>query len=83
MLPDTFTIKTMYYKAFDEYLEAIDQITDLFDSKKNPELQEHIMASTRLRHARDKLIFIVNVSLTKYHIVLDMPPSHVIRGGMA
>lgn len=83
MIPDNFTIKTFYWKALNEYMEACDQMTDLYDLGKTPEVYEFEMATTRLKHSRDKLTFLYNISKNKYGVTLERAPYLLVRGGVA
>jgi hypothetical protein len=83
MMPTEDTIKTFYSKAFQDYIDALDQVTDLYDQTKIPESNEKIMAQTRLNHAREKILYLRHISYSKYGIVLENLPIHLTHGGVS
>jgi hypothetical protein len=81
--PDKFTVTTFYWKVMNEYLDAIEQLTDLYDNNKTPGAQDFVFAETRMRAASDKIRYTNNIARTSYGYDLGPVFPYLRRGGTA
>jgi hypothetical protein len=81
MLPDKETIQTFYAQALHDYLGAIDQLTDLYDSGKVPGMSDFVFAETRMKKSFEKLDTVIRIAKTKYDVNLGDMPIFLRSGG--
>lgn len=81
MIPDKTAVQTFYAQAMFDYLGAVDQMTDLYDTKKIPPTEDFVFAATRLKRATEKLETVIKIAKYKYQLDLGEMPICLYKGG--
>lgn len=80
--PDAFTVKSFYWKAFSEYIDAIDELTELFSCGKSPDQETLTSSVGHMVRKREKMATLVKIAEYKYKIKLEpgMLPFNALGG---
>jgi hypothetical protein len=82
--PDPASVRLFYIKAFNDYVDAIEELTDLYESGKTPDNEALAASIVIMDQRKEKLTTVVSMAQNKYKI--DLHPGFIpfnILGGIA